>query len=562
MKLLSSVLLFTSLSSNLFAVPTMSLYDEAADEIVKGYENITQGSLIGLKGLENKVLNLVVDPQDPAVKSVRFTWNNGAARTENDLPYTVHREDGTATAHFTVGIHRMSATMYSEPKAKGKVLGRLDIQLEIVESTEPDHTAPRILSLNIQNGSSLVLESDEKTKLSVDYGEDADSLDQKLESTGFSAQHSLLLRGLKPKTRYHYLAKVSDRAGNSSEAPLGSFVSPEAPTYTFPGANWERATPEEVGLRTSSINNGINSLKSKGAADKVVIIRYGKMVYASNNSKSKSPVWSCTKSFTSTVLGVLVQNGRAKLSDPAANYVSSIKSRYGGVTLRHLATMTSGYDANGGSYGNSNMDGSKTPLTAATPLFAPGTYSAYWDDAMNLFGVALGQAGGATISSIFKTHISDKIGIKSITWPNGASYGGKTHNTGAGSGRGIQISAEDMARFCYLMLRMGNWNGTQVLSRDWVEQATRVVQVPSSLKKHPKSGNNVSGHYGYNWWLNGAANSRRWPSLPPQMFAAFGAMGNFCIVVPEYDLVAVRLGTKTAGDGPNFVSQILEGAQQ
>jgi CubicO group peptidase (beta-lactamase class C family) len=223
--------------------------------------------------------------------------------------------------------------------------------------------------------------------------------------------------------------------------------------------------------------------------------------------------------------------------------------------------MTSGYDAAGGSYGNGNADGSSTPQNPSSPLFAPGTSSAYWDDAMNAFGIALGEAAGTVIANVFNDKIGARIGMKKVGWPTRGNWNGKNHSTGAGSGRGVTVTPEDMARLGYLMLRMGRWNGTQVLSENWVKLATRTVEVPSSsIPNHPRSNNKVSGRYGFNWWVNGEGKLFG-AGIPRNAFGAYGAMGNFMVVVPDWELVVVRLGTKSGGDSEEFVKRIMEGAQ-
>jgi hypothetical protein len=103
----------------------------------------------------------------------------------------------------------------------------------------------------------------------------------------------------------------------------------------------------------------------------------------------------------------------------------------------------------------------------------------------------------------------------------------------------------DLARYAWLYLNKGNWNGKQILDRSFVERATS-TQVPAEMQTEYFD---LTGRYGFFWWTNGIqANGRRsWPSAPPGTFAAHGAGRNFIFVVPEGNLVIVRLSPTPGG---------------
>ena len=130
-------------------------------------------------------------------------------------------------------------------------------------------------------------------------------------------------------------------------------------------------------------------------------------------------------------------------------------------------------------------------------------------------------------------------------WGNWGKIDGIVINGGAGNGgRHVEISAREAARFGLLFLNKGNWNGKQLISAKWIEEATR-VQVPASVPLgHPESKIDGRGCYGLNWWVNGVMpdGKRRWPSAPPGTFAASGHNNNKIIIVPEWNMVIVRLG--------------------
>jgi CubicO group peptidase (beta-lactamase class C family) len=345
---------------------------------------------------------------------------------------------------------------------------------------------------------------------------------------------------------------------------------------TFPGAAWEVARPQDEGLDPDRLRAAVDLLQKKVGRDGVkelVIVRRGRMVWQGEDPDKVHGVWSCTKSFTSTVLGLLIADGKCSLDTKAADLFPPLKEKYAAVTLRHFTTMTSGYRAAGdaeaaGSY----LHGpSKRPFEPAEPLFRPGEKYAYWDSAMNTFGLCLTAAAGEPLDAFLKRRIMDPIGADAAKWKWGdrgmVELSGKSIKVNSGSGNSdghIRISARELARFGHLMLNDGKWKDRQLIPADWVKEATR-VQVPAELPDgFPKSDIPGSGVYGYNWWVNGKKpdGRLRLPDAPPRTFSAIGHNNNRLWVVPEWGMVIVRLGMDQAdrrlvADGENeFLKQI------
>ena len=181
----------------------------------------------------------------------------------------------------------------------------------------------------------------------------------------------------------------------------------------FPGKDWEEAPPESQGIDSTRLNATVSYLKNNSGRDGVkelVIIRNGYMVFKGTNIDKVHGVWSLTKSFTSTVLGLLIDDGRATLDTRAKDYVSGMAATYPTVTLRHFTTMTSGYYAVGDESRGSYKHGpSPTPFEPADkPLFTPpGSKYAYWDSAMNQFANVLTRVAGEPIEALFKRKIAE-----------------------------------------------------------------------------------------------------------------------------------------------------------
>ena len=129
-------------------------------------------------------------------------------------------------------------------------------------------------------------------------------------------------------------------------------------------------------------------------------------------------------------------------------------------------------------------------------------------------------------------------------WGDFGEVNGIVVNGGSGnSNKHIKISARELARLGHLFLNKGRWKGKQLISSAWVYQATR-SQVPASLPLEQLSGADGRGVYGYNWWVNSIKHNgkRKWPGAPAGTYSASGYNNNDMFVIPEWDMVIVRLG--------------------
>jgi CubicO group peptidase (beta-lactamase class C family) len=332
-------------------------------------------------------------------------------------------------------------------------------------------------------------------------------------------------------------------------AELVANADPSVANMVFPDRDWEEATPESHQIDSDALARAVNYLKSNSGHDSVreiVILRRGRLIWKGDNIDKVHGVWSCTKTFTGTVLGLLIQDGKCTLESRAGEFVPELREHFPEVRLRHFATMTSGYRAVGDEPIRDYAHGpSRTPFEPSPlPLFSPGTHYAYWDSAMNTFALVLTRIAGEPLEAFFKRRIADPIGMdpEGWEWNDWTLSDGTVVNGGAGNNsKYIQISARQMARFGHLFLNHGQWNGGQLVSPQWVAAATS-AQVPRTLPL----GHEIDGRgiYGFNWWTNevGADGKRRWPDAPADMFVATGWNNNRLYVIPKWQMVVVRLG--------------------
>ena len=318
-----------------------------------------------------------------------------------------------------------------------------------------------------------------------------------------------------------------------------------SPTNTvFPTKQWVEVKPEKVEINSQTLNEAVKFLElnsGRNGSQELMIIRSGRLVYKGDSIDKVHGVWSCTKSFTSTVLGLLIDDNKTQLNTLAKDIIAQMVETYPNVNLLHFATMTSGYLAAGDTVKKGYTHGpSGTPFTPSTPsLFEPGTKYAYWDSAMNQFANILTQIAKESLDEFFKQRIADPIGMNESNWFWGdfGEVNGLKIVGGAGNhSNGIFISANELARFGLLFLNEGNWNGNQLISRNWIEQSTKVQVLPAMELGTHLSEIYGMGVYGFNWWVNGVQpkRSRLWANAPAGTYAASGYNNNKMFIIPEW----------------------------
>ena len=322
-----------------------------------------------------------------------------------------------------------------------------------------------------------------------------------------------------------------------AERPTGG---PAAATV-YPGQSWARATPAQANVDSVALASALDYLAGhcgENGLTETLVVRYGRVIWAGDSIRKVHDIWSCTKSFTSALAGMLVEEGKIDLDDTVSGTVPELRQHYPTATYRHFLTMTSGYNAVGRSrWAEDSEDWSRTPFRPAPPLFAPGTAFAYWDEAYIMLGRALTLAAGTSLENYAAERLMSPLGIKRWTWwSETATADGTPLNFG---GTGLKLSAADQARFGLLFLNAGRWRDRQLLPADYVARATS-VQVSPGVPVADTDRRNVvgPGRYGLGWWVIEPA-----AGVPTRAFYTSGLNHNVCLVIPAWDMVVVRAGT-------------------
>ncbi|MEO1626716.1 MAG: serine hydrolase [Bacteroidota bacterium] len=338
--------------------------------------------------------------------------------------------------------------------------------------------------------------------------------------------------------------KVEDRIWNTTDV--------------FPRQAWEVRSPESQGVNPRALDKALKELASFSGEDgigEVVVIRNGYLIHQGENASKRHNLYSCTKSFASMTLGLMLADRRCRLQDSAFYFSPLLRQKYRNAQLFHFTTMTSGYDGMGTSRFNDlkSQDWSLAPYAPADPLFAPGTAFAYWDEAQMMFGRVLTRAAREDLKEMLQLRVMGPIALGEWDWQIEGSLGAVPIRSGA---TGIEMNALQLARIGWLYLNRGRWGSRQLLPPDFVEQAT-MNQVPVNLPLADTDRKDIDGRgaYGFNWWVNGVSTGAvaSMPDTPAQTFYMSGFNNNMCFVIPEWNMVFVRTGTDgNPGQGPKY----------
>jgi CubicO group peptidase (beta-lactamase class C family) len=293
-----------------------------------------------------------------------------------------------------------------------------------------------------------------------------------------------------------------------------------------------RSTPEAQGIASGAILGFVAAAeKSIHALHSVMIVRRGHVVaegwwapYAANEPHQ---LFSLSKSFTSTAVGLAVAEGRLTIYDPVLSFFPGLAPEKPGANLkamrvRDLLTMSAGHhteDLRNFPYqGEDNVVRKFLELPVA---HKPGTFFVYNTPASYLLSAIVQQVTGQSVLEYLKPRLFEPLGIEHPRWEasrQGVSMGGF----------GLSVRTEDIAKFGQLYLRRGRWGGKQLLPETWVEQATA-----RWMSNGSNPGSDWEQGYGFQFWR-----------CRHGVVRGDGARGQFCLIMPELDaVVAITAGT-------------------
>lgn len=313
-------------------------------------------------------------------------------------------------------------------------------------------------------------------------------------------------------------------------------------TYTQPKTlddGWQTNTLRSQNIDTTMIYNMFSQLKKeKHKLHSVLVIKNNELVieeYFDNHSVSvPHDLRSTTKSIRALLLGIAIDKGFIDdVNDPISKYLKNpvptknLDARKETITIKHLVTMSSGLECNDWdkkSKGQEDRVSKKKDwmqYTLNLPMVhEPGTVAAYCSMGAIMVAEIISRASGMPINEFADQYLFDPLGITNVQW-------GHTSNKSViSSGRRLYMTPRDMAKIGQLVLNKGKWNGEQLVSETWIEEATT-----------PKT--KITGiDYGYLWW-----------NIPYKIKekvivskTATGNGGQYIMVFPELDMITVFTG--------------------
>jgi CubicO group peptidase (beta-lactamase class C family) len=330
--------------------------------------------------------------------------------------------------------------------------------------------------------------------------------------------------------------------------PFAAFAEEPVP---WPTDAWEATTPEAAGFDPAKLADALTLIRhAKLDIHSLTLVRHGKLVLDANfypyDRGVPHNLASVTKSVMTTLIAIAADQGKLKLDQPVLSFfpgrtIANRDATKEKITVRHLTGMSSGLDCVGEhdepTLHEMNASADWIQFTLDLKMAAePGTVFSYCSPGMHLLSAILQQATGMKTLDFARKNLFEPLGIKEAIWP--ADPQGVNHGWGD-----LFLYPQDAAKIGYLWLHGGQWDGRQIVSKDWVEQSSR-LQI--------KTGPNWGDDYGYGWWITTGE------EIP--QYAAAGRGGQRIGVFPTLDVIVVTTGggfepgTATDLIGAAFVS--------
>lgn len=293
----------------------------------------------------------------------------------------------------------------------------------------------------------------------------------------------------------------------------------------WPTNGWRSASPEDHGLDNEQLEAMFAYIEKHGInLHSLLIVKDGYIVaeqyYSGFDQNTPHVQYSVTKSFVSSLVGIAMEEGHISSVDQKVLDVfpeltiNRNDPQKAGMTIEDILTMRTGLDWTEGDTGYYALMESANPTAymLSLPLVdEPGTDFRYCSGCSYLLSAIIQESTETNTLTFAETKLFEPLGITSFTWE-------KLQNGVPNGGWGLHLTPRQMAKFGYLYLNNGVWDGQQVVPQSWIKASIQ-------------PGNPASPYtdYGYQWWI--------YPDL--NIYAAQGLYGQKIYVIPENDMVVV-----------------------
>ncbi|QZQ53967.1 beta-lactamase family protein [Curtobacterium sp. TC1] len=296
-------------------------------------------------------------------------------------------------------------------------------------------------------------------------------------------------------------------------------------TKTFP-----RTTPSALDIDARGVLAFVDALESTAGVEphSLMLLRHGQVVaqgwwqpYAADRVHL---LYSLSKSFTAAAVGIAVREGLIDLDATALSYFPELDAeitdeRSRRIRVRHLLAMASGHREEALDRARA-ADPTNTVrgFLLTPPDEEPGSVFAYNQPCTYTLASIVRRVSGGPLVEYLRPRLLDPLGIDDLAW--------RRDETGAELGfSGCYAPTSAIAALGQLYLQRGVWDGERILDEDWVAAATR-TQVENPGEENP----DWSQGYGFQFWM------------ARHGFRGDGAYGQFCVVLPEQDVVLAITG--------------------
>ncbi|PZR28831.1 MAG: serine hydrolase [Citrobacter freundii] len=305
-------------------------------------------------------------------------------------------------------------------------------------------------------------------------------------------------------------------------------------------------SPESLGISSQAILDFIEAAEKERPDElhSFRLLRHGQVAaqgwWAPYNKDEPHMLFSLSKSFTSTAIGIAQAEGLLNINDRVVSFFSEQapaepSPNLYAMRIRDLLSMNTGHNDDATDRMRKDTISWVKKFLSLPVEHKPGTHFVYNSAATYMLSAIIQQKTGQTVLAYLTPRLFDPLGIPHPTWeksPEGINVGGW----------GLMIRTEDIANLGQLYLQKGKWKGKQLIPASWVEEAT---------KKQTSNGSNPDSDweqgYGYQFWRT-----------RHDLYRGDGAFGQFCIVFPKQDAVlAITSGTASMGAIMNLVWKYL-----
>lgn len=294
--------------------------------------------------------------------------------------------------------------------------------------------------------------------------------------------------------------------------------------------SFETSTPEAQGVSSQAILDFVNAVEEQvDALHSFMLLRHGHVIaqgwWAPYSADSPHMLYSLSKSFTATAIGLAIDEGLLSLDHTVISFFpeetpAEPSANLKAMRIRDLLAMNTGHELD--TTDRITHADSVTWVEAYLGLpveFKPGTHFVYNSGASFMLSAILQKVTGETLLAYLTPRLFEPLGIKNPTWesnPQGINMGGW----------GLKVTTEDIAKFGQLYLQKGLWQGQSLLGEDWIKAAS---SRQTSNGSNPES--DWEQGYGYQFWR-----------CRHNIYRGDGAFGQYCIIMPEQDAVLAITG--------------------